>query len=125
MTLSGTATFLLLVAACASGAATTKATTHEVWYRADGDGTTSASYTLQSDDGGTRQQDIDLPLTNQKGETGLTFTGFKSGAFVYLSVQNKTAAGAVTCRISVDGKEISNNTSSGAYTIATCQGRVP
>lgn len=123
MMLSGTIAFLLLATACA--ASPSPPPTHEVWYRADGDGTTSASYTLQSDDGGTRQQDIDLPLTNRKGETGLTFTGFKSGAFVYLSVQNKTAAGAVTCRIIVDGKEISNNTSSGAYTIATCQGRVP
>lgn len=125
MTLSGTVTFLLLVAGCASGATTTKATTHEVWYRADGDGTTEASYTLQSDDGGTRQQDITLPLMNQKGETGLTFTGFKSGAFVYLSVQNSTAAGSVTCQIFVDGKEISSNTSTGGYKIASCQGRVP
>lgn len=98
---------------------------HKVWYRAEGVGTEAASYTLRSDDGGTVQGDINLPLTNQQGETGLTFTGFMSGDSVYLSVQNAADSGSVTCRIFVDGTEISNNTSDGAYKIATCQGRVP
>jgi hypothetical protein len=127
MTLSGTVAFLLPAAACAGdgSTATNSSQAHEVWYRADGTGTAEASYTLRSDDGGTVQGDINLPLVNQKGETGLTFEGFKSGDFVYLSVQNTTAAGAVTCRIIVDGKEISHNTSSGGYKIASCSSRVP
>lgn len=127
MTLSGTVAFLLLAAACSGDGSTAagSSTAHEVWYRAEGTGTAEASYTLRSDDGGTRQQDIDLPLVNQKGETGLTFEGFKSGDSVYLSVQNTTPAGSVTCRIIIDGHEISNNTSSGGYKVATCQGTVP
>lgn len=130
MTLTGTIAFLLVSAACSSdGSGPTSAASsgkaHEVWYRAEGSGAAEASYTLRSDDGGTVQGDINLPLVNQKGETGLTFKGFKSGDFVYLSVQNTTGAGAVTCRIIVDSKEISNNTSSGGYKVATCQGQVP
>ena len=34
-------------------------------------------------------------------------------------------AGTVTCSISIDGEVVSTNTSSGAYTIATCEGAVP
>ena len=85
----------------------------------------TASYTLRSDDGGTRQGNIDLPLRNQNGTTGLTFTGFGSGAFVYLSIQNGDEYGSVPCRITVDGTVVSENTSSGGSTIATCQGQVP
>jgi hypothetical protein len=44
---------------------------------------------------------------------------------VYLSVQNQNAAGSVTCRILLDGMVVSENTSTGGYVIATCQGRVP
>jgi hypothetical protein len=124
MTLTGTFVLMLAAAACGGTDAQPKSA-HEVWYRADGVGATEASYTLRSDDGGTRQQDINLPLVNQDGETGLTFTGFKSGDMVYLSVQNKGASGSITCRIFVDGKEISNNTSDGGYKIATCTGTVP
>lgn len=98
---------------------------HQVWYRADGVGTTEASYTLRSDNGGTVQGDINLPLVNKAGETGLTFTRFGSGDFVYLSVQNASGSGSVTCRIFVDGVEISSNTSDGAYKIASCSSRVP
>jgi hypothetical protein len=67
--------------------------------------------------GGTTQRTDLLPITG-------TFT-FHSGDFVYLSVQNQQGLGAVTCRITVDGKVVSENTSTGGYTIATCQGRVP
>ena len=103
-------------------------TTHTVVYEAEGPGSTvprTASSTLRSDDGGTRQGDIDLPLRNQDGNTGLTFTGFSSGAFVYLSIQNGDEYGSVSCRITVDGEVISKNTSDGGAAIATCQGQVP
>lgn len=104
------------------------AKTHTVVYQADGSGARgvrSANYTLQSDDGGTRQGEINLPMTTKSGATGLTFTGFKSGDFVYLSIQNADAAGSVTCRIVVDGVTISENTSDGGYAIASCKGQVP
>lgn len=99
--------------------------THTVVYQADGVGTTEATYTLQSDDGGTRQGDIDLPLMNQAGTEGLSFPGFKTGDFVYLSVQNTMDSGSVTCRILVDGKVVAENQSDGGHVIATCKGRVP
>lgn len=103
-------------------------TTHTVVYEAEGPGSTAprtATYTLRSDNGGTVQGDIDLPLRNQNGTTGLTFTGFGSGAFVYLSIQNGDEYGSVTCRITVDSVVLSENTSDGGYMIATCQGQVP
>lgn len=98
---------------------------HTVSYEADGDGTNAGTYTLRSADGGTRQGNADLPLTNKAGSLGLKLTGFGSGDFVYLSIQNENGYGSVTCRIVVDGVTISENTSDGGYTIATCQGQVP
>jgi hypothetical protein len=103
-------------------------TTHVVVYEADesgAQGTRSATYTIQTDDGGTSQGETNLPMVNTAGGTGLTFTNFRTGDFVYLSVQNRDAAGSVTCRITVDGRVLSENTSTGGYVIATCQGRVP
>lgn len=102
--------------------------THTVVYEADGGqapGIRTGSFTLRSDDGGTVQGETNLPMKNKAGGTGLTFTGFGSGDFVYLSVQNEDAAGSVTCRIVVDGITISENTSVGAYKIASCSSRVP
>jgi hypothetical protein len=102
--------------------------THTVVYEADGSGARglrTVNYTIQTDDGGTSQGTTNLPMKNKAGGTGLTFTGFNSGDFVYLSVQNEDAAGDVTCRIVIDGVTISENTSSGGYTIATCKGSVP
>ena len=48
---------------------------------------------------------------------------FGPGEFVYISAQNEGEYGSVTCRITVDGVVVSENTSSGAYGIATCEGR--
>jgi hypothetical protein len=109
-----------------TGGATPRSMTHTVSYEADGDGTDSGHYTLRSPDGGTRQMSgAMLPLTNKAGGAGLQMDGFRSGDFVYLSIQNENGYGSVTCRIVVDGQIISENTSSGGYTIASCQGRVP
>lgn len=41
--------------------------------------------------------------------------------FAYVSVQNDDEYGDVTCRIKQDGQVVSENTSSAAYGIATCQ----
>lgn len=99
-------------------------TTHTVVYEADGSGTNAGSFTLQTPTG-SQQEKGGLPLKNQAGGTGLTFSGFHSGDFVYLSVQNENPTGVVTCRIVVDGSTVSENTSTGGYVIATCSGRVP
>lgn len=100
---------------------------HKVVYAADGSVSTTANYTWATPGGGTQQAEgADLPLmTKGTDEIGITYDGFGSGAFVYLSVQNAEEYGSVTCRIIVDGVEVSVNTSSGAYVIATCEGAVP
>jgi hypothetical protein len=98
----------------------TPSTTHTVVYEATADAASGSGrtgmVTAQAPDGGTTQQTGLLPITG-------TFT-FSSGDFVYLSVQNGQGLGSVTCRITVDGVVVSENTSDGGYTIATCQGRV-
>ncbi len=47
------------------------------------------------------------------------------GAFVYISVQNRGDSGSVTCSITVDNVVVAENTSSGGYVIASCDGLVP
>lgn len=108
-------------------ATSTTTTFHTVVYQADAAGARGArsgSITLRSGDGGTQQAEVSLPLRTKAGEIGLTYTGFRSNDSFYLSVQNKDSAGSVTCRVLVDGVKVSENTSSGAYTIAACSGRV-
>lgn len=70
---------------------------------------------------GTSQITPDVPLVTTGGDTGLTYT-FPDGAFVYISAQKTDEGGTITCRITVDGVVISENTSSAAYGIATCEG---
>jgi hypothetical protein len=59
------------------------------------------------------------------GCDGLELTGFGPGDFVYFSAQNTSEYGTLTCTIKVGGVPISENTATGAYAIATCEGRVP
>jgi hypothetical protein len=99
-------------------------TVHKVIYAAEGEGPKTASYTWRSPTG-TEQVEADLPLATKDGQVGLHIDGFGSGDFLYLSVQNRESFGSVTCQIIVDGVEVSSNTSSGGYAIASCQGKVP
>ena len=48
---------------------------------------------------------------------------FDSGDFVYLSAQNQGDSGSITCTITEGDTVISTNTSTGAYVIASCNGR--
>lgn len=70
---------------------------------------------------GIQQNVVSLPLRNKQGGLGLHFE-FLRGEFVYISAQNQGALGTVTCRIEVDGRPVSTNTSSGAYSVVTCDG---
>lgn len=82
---------------------------------------TSADITIESDTGGSsQQQDVSVPLRNENGTTGLRLD-FVAGDFVYLSAQNN-GSGTLTCTIKADGLVISENTASGKYAIATCKG---
>lgn len=97
------------------------AKTHTVLYEATADSYTGAGrsgmVTAQTSAGTTQGTGL-LPFSD-------TLRDFHSGDFVYISVQNQQPAGSVTCRITVDGTVVSENTSTGGYTIATCQGNVP
>lgn len=119
-----------------SSITTSSSTSYAVLYEAEGTGARgprSVRYTIQTDSGGTSQGETNLPMKNRDGGTGLTFTNFQAGDFVYLSVQNRDAAGSVTCRITVTSssgsvsvsKVVSENTSTGGSVIASCKGQVP
>lgn len=43
------------------------------------------------------------------------------GVRLYLSAQNATGSGSLTCAILVDGVVVSTSTSDGGYTIVTCE----
>ena len=93
--------------------------TSEVLYEVEGTAV-NADVTFETPTG-TSQTSPDLPM-KVKGSSvpGVTFT-FESGDFVYISAQGKKGAGYVICRITVDGKVISENRASG-YGVASCKG---
>lgn len=103
-----------------AGADSRGAASSEVLYEVEGTAS-SVSITIEAPGGTQQGADKAVPLTTQTGKRGLTFF-FEPGSFVYISAQNQDSSGSVTCRITVDGVVIAENTSSGGYTIATCKG---
>jgi len=93
----------------------------DVLYEVEGTAS-GASVTMEKPDG-TEQVDVDLPMMNNAGGQGVELK-FMPGSFVYISAQNEGAYGEVTCRITVDGMVMSENTSSADYGIASCDARV-
>lgn len=77
----------------------------------------SANVTYTNEQGGTEQKTITLPWKR------IYF--MLPGKFAYISAQNQGDRGSVTCSIELDGSTAKESTSSGAYVIATCSGRVP
>lgn len=131
-----TATIIFAAAACGGSApesgspAPGGSTPPHVVFYAEGKGTTSAAITLTSESGGTLQKDVKLPMADEAtGAPGIASDSFKRGAPLYVQLQNKEVAGSVTCRIevTVDGKKtvVDEATSSGAYKVVTCVGKVP
>lgn len=108
-----------------SSPAAFSAKTHTVTYLVDGT-TTLADITYENAFGDTSQQsDIKVPLTREgDGGKGLVLNNVRDGAFLYISAQNGKGYGSITCSIEVDGVVVKTNTSRGAYTIATCSGRL-
>jgi hypothetical protein len=98
--------------------------THRVTYKTAGTAP-YGSITYQTASGTAQQSDVDIPLTPKGGAkgAGISFT-MNDGDFVYLSIQNSTENGSVTCSIEVDGVEVATNTSHGAFAIADCSGSV-
>lgn len=99
---------------------------HLVVFYAEGDGTTTGAVTLATETGGTIQKDVRLPMVDEgTGKPGVPSDRFKTGAHLYISVQNKEAAGKVTCRIEAGGKVIDQASSEGPYKVVTCRGTMP
>lgn len=90
----------------------------DVVYEVEGDGT-YFSMTAQSPTG-TVQSQPKMPLRRTDGKPMVQT--FERGEFVYLSGQSQNGT-SITCRIKVDGEVISENTSTGEFAIATCEGR--
>jgi hypothetical protein len=72
-----------------------------------------ADVTYQTPSGITQQQGVDIPWTDS--ET------MDAGGVPIVSAQN-TAAGTVTCEITVNGVVVASNLASGAFAIASCNG---
>lgn len=92
----------------------------EVAYYVTGSGT-AADITLSTPTG-IEQISARIPLFNKRGDEGLRFE-FDRNAYVAVSAQKRDEYGEITCRITVDGETISENTSNAAYGIASCSGR--
>jgi len=86
-----------------------------VLYQVEGTAAT-ASITMRTNSG-TEQAEISVPLKTKSGATGIWIQGTNMNP--YLSAQ-ATSAGSITCRITVKGEVLSENTSSGRGSIATC-----
>jgi hypothetical protein len=101
--------------------------TKNVTYHIEGTAT-GVNITSQNRQGNSEQHSAKaLPLRDGDGNLlqGVNAGSFSCGDFVYLSVQNNTDSGSVSCAIKADGVEIERATSSGGYVIATCSGTVP
>ena len=100
---------------------TRAATVGNVLYEVEGT-TDSTSITVQTPTGVQQKNNLAVPIGNPTtGERGFRIHA-SSGTFLYIAAQNERSYGSITCRITVDGVVIAQNTSSGGYVIATCQG---
>lgn len=121
---------VLLASGCGSDHTTTATTADtaallgpaKVQYFVEGTAPDGVDITIQTPTGTSQQTVHALPMQSQSGAEGLAFT-FTRGAFVYLAAQNNSEGGTVTCRITVDGETIAENTTSAGYGIASCEGR--
>lgn len=78
--------------------------------------------TLQTPSGTSQLNSKAVPLANKNtGVRGITYE-MPAGSFVYLSAQNIGSSGTITCRITVNGVVVAENSSSGGYAIASCSG---
>lgn len=94
----------------------TSAQSYTVEYRID-DNAAYADLTFTNASGATEQHErVKLPFS-------FTFSA-QPGQFVYIAAQNSGEVGKVICHILVNGTEVQNATSSGAYAIATCHGKL-
>lgn len=77
----------------------------------------TVSITMETPTGTSQQAEVSLPWESSSQD-------FNVGDSVYVSAQNEGESGTVRCKITgMTGKVLAENSSSGAYTIATCSGQ--
>lgn len=92
-------------------------TSYTVTYKVTGTAG-AVDLTMSDEDGDTSQQSkVAVPVTR-------TLRNMHEGDFLYISAQNQGESGSVICSIEVDGVPVKTATSSGAYVISTCSGRL-
>lgn len=91
--------------------------TREVVYEVEGDGAYS-DVTAQTPTG-VVQSTVELPMQTASG--GRVTERFQAGESVRLSAQSRDGR-TITCRITIDGRVVSENTSTGEFAIASCEG---
>lgn len=94
------------------------ATPDELIY--DVSGTAYSAMVTYRTSSGTQQATVDLPMQNNAGTRGVRMQGSSIPDFAYISAQNQGETGTITCRITLNGQTISENTSSGAYAVVSC-----
>lgn len=90
------------------------------------EGTVASVDVTMATPSGTKQFSADVPMrpADLPGLDGLRAT-VVAGQFLYLSAQQDIGGTTTTCRITVDGVVLAENTSTGRYSIVTCSGVVP
>lgn len=95
--------------------------TNVVHYEVEGTAK-GANLTFQTPSGTSQLNGKAVPLANKNtGVRGIRYD-MPAGSFVYLSAQNTGSSGTITCRITVNGVVVAENSSSGSYAIASCSG---
>lgn len=91
------------------------AATHTVHYEIRGAGSGLVTYIADGNMGMSQENGAELPWSKD----------IKLNQYfapVAVSVQHSSGSGPVTCKIVVDGKTVANNTATGQYAIASCNG---
>ena len=98
-----------------TGAASAK-TGHAIVFEVTGNGVTKAS-SISYGVGGNQSQDNGAALPWQKQSTS-------NDPFLIVSLvaQSGSGSGSISCKITVDGKVVVDNTSQGQYAVVTCSG---
>ncbi len=94
---------------------------HTIVYSVTGSGTADINYDAfdnGKNNGSSSITNVPLPWTKTITGSGL-FNSYSVGAYL------KSSGGTVSCTLSIDGKQVSSHTSSGAYGSVSCRGNAP
>jgi hypothetical protein len=84
-----------------------------VVYEVTGDGPADIVYTLKLGDAPKRVTHATLPWRVQTSMTGAAFVSV-------VAVRGEIGSGSISCRATVDGKEVAKHSHSGAFAVASC-----